>query len=228
MSIQPFGRTRETAELAVGERGIPFLEEPLLDDKIGDLEGSSVDAYRAWKRQHTRADRFPGGESLDEAATRYADGLAALARLPHRIVLVVTHEIPIRYALNAAAGSRPDLDGPAHEIRNCVPYLFDEPALDRATTDARARRLTEKEPAEVVAAIRWASFVLSASVRSPANLPRRAPRCRGRRTASRRQTARAARCGRRGRVFSAVPRHRPQPSCPQHVRTRLAWARGAK
>ena len=59
-----FGRTRETAELAVGERGILFLEEPLLDDvKIGDPEGSSVDAYRAWKRQHTRADRFPAARA---------------------------------------------------------------------------------------------------------------------------------------------------------------------
>ena len=35
-----------------------------------------------------------------------------------------------------------------------MPYLFDEPALDRKDgTDARARRLTEKEPAEVVAGL---------------------------------------------------------------------------
>ena len=46
-------------------------------------------------------------------------------------MLVVCHEIPIRYALNAAAGSR-DLDGPAHAIPNATPYLFDEPALRRA------------------------------------------------------------------------------------------------
>jgi hypothetical protein len=46
-------------------------------------------------------------------------------------VLVVTHEIPVRYALNAAAGSD-SLDGPAHEISNAVPYLFDEEALERA------------------------------------------------------------------------------------------------
>jgi hypothetical protein len=41
------------------------------------------------------------------------------------------HEIPLRYALNAAAGSD-ELDGPAHQIRNATPYLFDEPALRRA------------------------------------------------------------------------------------------------
>ena len=46
-------------------------------------------------------------------------------------MLVVCHEIPIRYALNAAAGSD-DLDGPAHLIPNAVPYLFDETSLARA------------------------------------------------------------------------------------------------
>jgi broad specificity phosphatase PhoE len=135
--LTTFGRTHETAELAVGHRRVSFLEEPLLDDiKVGELEGSTVDAYRAWKRQHTRRDRFPGGESLDEAASRYAEGFESLLRLPHRVVLVVTHEIPIRYALNAAAGSN-ELDGPAHEILNCVPYLLDEPALERAITRMR-------------------------------------------------------------------------------------------
>ncbi len=46
-------------------------------------------------------------------------------------MLVVCHEIPIRYALNAAAGSE-SLDGPAHEISNAMPHLFDEVALGRA------------------------------------------------------------------------------------------------
>jgi broad specificity phosphatase PhoE len=46
-------------------------------------------------------------------------------------VLVVTHEIPIRYALNAADGSD-DLDGPEHSIGNATPYLFDDGGLDRA------------------------------------------------------------------------------------------------
>jgi broad specificity phosphatase PhoE len=127
-----FGRTRQTAELAVGARGVPFVEEPLLDDiDIGDLEGWSIDAYRDWKRRHARHDRFPNGESLDEAAARFARGLEALLGRPEKVIFAVTHEIPIRYALNAAGGSS-DLDGPAHDIRNSVPYVFDEPALTRA------------------------------------------------------------------------------------------------
>jgi broad specificity phosphatase PhoE len=74
---------------------------------------------------------FPGGESLDDAARRYADAFRKLVGSPWRSVLVVCHEIPIRYALNASAGSD-SLDGPAHEIANAVPYLFDESALERA------------------------------------------------------------------------------------------------
>ena len=69
-----------------------------------------------------------GRESLDDAARRYAEAFRALLDSPWSSVLVVCHEIPIRYALNGAAGLGL-LDGPAHEISNAVPYLFDEEAL---------------------------------------------------------------------------------------------------
>jgi broad specificity phosphatase PhoE len=130
--VTRFGRTRETAALALDGREVPILEEPLLDDiDVGDLEGELIDDYRAWKRAHTRADAFPGGESLDDAARRYALAFRRLLELPHERVLVVCHEIPVRYAVNAAAGSD-ELDGPAHDIVNAVPYLFDEEGLARA------------------------------------------------------------------------------------------------
>jgi broad specificity phosphatase PhoE len=140
-----FGRTRDTAAIAVEGRGLPTLVEPLLDDiDVGELEGRSIDDYRAWKRAHSRSDPFPGGESLDDAARRYARGFRALLARPEERVLVVCHEIPLRYALNAAGGSD-DLDGPVHELRNATPYLFDEPALERAA--ARIERLVEPSPA---------------------------------------------------------------------------------
>jgi broad specificity phosphatase PhoE len=128
-----FDRTRQTAEIALEGRDIPYEVEPLLDDVyVGDLEGERIEDYRAWKRAHTRADRFPGGESLDDAARRYADAFRKLLnRETPEIVLVVCHEIPLRYAMNAAAGSD-DLDGPMHEIRNATPYSFAEPSLLRA------------------------------------------------------------------------------------------------
>ena len=46
-------------------------------------------------------------------------------------MLVVCHEIPIRYALNGAAGSE-QLDAPVHDVPNAVPYLFGETALAAA------------------------------------------------------------------------------------------------
>jgi broad specificity phosphatase PhoE len=129
-----FGRTRRTAELALAGREIPLAEEPLLDDiDVGDLEGRTIEDYRAWKHQHGRDERFPSGESLDEAARRYAAALRRLVERPERRVLVVCHEIPVRYALNAALGSD-SLDAPAHEIGNCVLHVFDEASLERAVT----------------------------------------------------------------------------------------------
>jgi probable phosphoglycerate mutase len=132
-----FGRTRQTAEIALAGRGVPFEVEPSLDDiDIGELEGRTIEDYRAWKHRHTRADVFPGGESLDVAALRYAAALESLLARAEQGVLVVCHEIPVRYAVNAAAGSD-DLDGPTHEIRNCVPYLFDEDGIARAVAGIR-------------------------------------------------------------------------------------------
>jgi broad specificity phosphatase PhoE len=140
-----FARTRETARIALDDRDVAFVEEPLLDDiYVGELEGSSIDDYRAWKATHTRADRFPGGESLDEAALRYAEAYRRLLERPERTMLVVCHEIPIRYAVNAAGGSD-DLDGPARAIPNATPFLFDEQSLERA-----AIRIAQLAQAELV------------------------------------------------------------------------------
>jgi len=127
-----FTRTRETAEIALEGRDVPIEVEPLLDDiDVGDLEGIPLEDYRAWKREHTRRDPFPGGESLDGAARRYAEAFRRLLARAATSVLVVSHEIPLRYAINAADGSD-DLDGPAHQLANATPYLFDEEALARA------------------------------------------------------------------------------------------------
>jgi len=132
-----FGRTRQTAELALAGRPVPLDVEPLLDDiDIGDLEGRTIDDYRAWKAEHARSDPFPSGESLDDAARRYADAFERLLEREERRILVVCHEIPVRYALNAAAGSD-ELDGPAHQLGNCIPHLFDEVGLRRAAAGIR-------------------------------------------------------------------------------------------
>ena len=127
-----FSRTRDTAAIALEGRDVPFEVEPLLDDiDVGELEGRTLEEYRAWKHEHTRADPFPGGESLDDAARRYAQAYRKLLERPETSILVLTHEIPIRYAINAADGSD-NLDGPAHQLANATPYLFDREALAAA------------------------------------------------------------------------------------------------
>jgi broad specificity phosphatase PhoE len=128
-----FPRTRTTAEIALAEReDVPFTVEPLLDDvDIGEFDGAPLEEYRAWKHGHPRSVPFPGGESLDDAARRYAAAFRRLLASPHACVLVVCHEIPLRYALNGAAGSN-SLDGPTHEIGNALPFLLDAGALERA------------------------------------------------------------------------------------------------
>lgn len=129
-----FSRTEETAEIALAGRDVPSVVEPLLGDiKIGELEGKTLGDYREWKREHTRRDAFPGGESLDDAARRYAVAYRRVLERPEERILVVTHEIPLRYAINAADGTE-DLDGPTHQLANATPYLFDEAALERAVT----------------------------------------------------------------------------------------------
>jgi ribonuclease H / adenosylcobalamin/alpha-ribazole phosphatase len=136
----PFLRTLETAEIALDGRDVPMeVDRGFGDIDIGELEGKTITDYRAWKREHNRSEPFPGGESLDDAARRYADAFERLLTRHESAILLVTHEIPLRYAINAADGSD-ELDGPAHQLANATPYLFDEVALTRAV--ARIRALT--------------------------------------------------------------------------------------
>jgi len=142
--VTRFLRTRETAELALAGRDVPLHTEPLLDDiRVGHLDGKTIEEYRAWKRGNPRSVPFPGGESLDDAAARYAQGFARLLASPWRTVLVVCHEIPLRYLLNAAGGSD-ELDAPVHELRNATPYLFDEDRLVRGVEGLA--RMTRRGP----------------------------------------------------------------------------------
>jgi broad specificity phosphatase PhoE len=133
----PFLRTAETAEIALAGREVPVeIVAELGDIDIGELEGKTLADYRAWKHAHGRSEAFPGGESLDDAARRYADAYERLLQRSERTILVVTHEIPLRYAINGADGSD-DLDGPTHQLANATPYLFDQQALRRAVEQIR-------------------------------------------------------------------------------------------
>jgi probable phosphoglycerate mutase len=132
--VSEFPRAHETARIALGERAstLELQVDPELNDiRIGGLEGQTLAEYRTWKHAHTRHDAFPGGESLDDAARRYARAFRRLLERDADTILCVCHEIPVRYAVNSFAGSD-DLDRPYHDIANATPYVFDAAGLRRA------------------------------------------------------------------------------------------------
>jgi broad specificity phosphatase PhoE len=137
VAVSPYPRALQTANIALDGREVPHLvDDDLGDVRIGKLEGESLDAYRAAPAHVHRKERFPGGESLDEAALRYARAFQRLLERDETVTLVVCHEIPVRYLVNAAAGSD-EVNGPLHTVANATPYLFDETSLQRAVTRIR-------------------------------------------------------------------------------------------
>src|ERR1700758_3387471 len=123
VAVSPFPRALQTANIALAGRDVPHLvDEQLGDVRIGELEGKSLDDYRAAPAHTNRKERFPGGESLDEAALRYAGAIERLLARDEAVTLVVCHEIPVRYLANSAAGSD-ELNGPLKSIANAAPYL---------------------------------------------------------------------------------------------------------
>ena len=129
VAVSPFPRALQTANIALAGRAVQHLvDDDLGDVRIGDLEGKMLDDYRNTPAHANRKERFPGGESLDEAALRYAGAFERLLARREPVTLVVCHEIPVRYLVNAAAASD-ELNGPLTTIANATPYLFDEPTL---------------------------------------------------------------------------------------------------
>src|SRR5215475_3619600 len=124
VAVSPFPRALQTANIALTGREVPHLvDDDLGDVRIGELEGESLEAYREVPAHSNRKERFPGGESLDEAALRYAAAFERLLARDEPATFVVCHEIPVRYLVNAAAGSS-ELNGPLKYVGNAEPYLF--------------------------------------------------------------------------------------------------------
>ena len=136
-------RTQQTIDLALAGRPVTTLIEPGFDEiRAGDLDGARIEAYWSWMNQHTAGDRLPDGESIDDALRRYADALRRLLARKEKVTLVVIHEIALRYIAAAAATGPSDLNDTA--FPNAAPYLFDEPAVRRATASLAAPTLTAK------------------------------------------------------------------------------------
>jgi 2,3-bisphosphoglycerate-dependent phosphoglycerate mutase len=107
-AITEFERVRETAELALADRDVPFIVVPELNDpRYGEFEGGSLDRYREWAWGMGPLDAPEGGEHRGEIAARYADGLRKLLDRPEETILLVAHSLPLAYLRDAAAGTAP-------------------------------------------------------------------------------------------------------------------------
>ena len=135
--VSEFQRAWETADIVLDGRDVPRVVLPELNDiRFGEFEGRLLADYRAWARAHGPGDEVPGGgETRAATVGRYAWAFRTILARPEQTVLVVAHSLPIRYALNAAAGRIP---GPAVEQ---VPYA--EPFALTAVKLAEAVELLE-------------------------------------------------------------------------------------
>jgi probable phosphoglycerate mutase len=119
-----FPRTRETLDLLLPGGGPPRHEISELDDiDVGELEGATIEEWRAWRRGRGLEESPPGGESRVAVLRRYARGFLRLhleAALP---ALVVCHDQAIRYLENVLADEDP-LFGPVQMIPNATPYAY--------------------------------------------------------------------------------------------------------
>jgi probable phosphoglycerate mutase len=118
-----FPRTRETLDLLLGN-GPPRQVISELDDiDVGELEGQTIEAWRAWRRGRSLEESPAGGESRIAVLQRYARGFERLVREAALPAIVVCHDQAIRYLENVLAGEDP-LFGPVQGIPNATPYAY--------------------------------------------------------------------------------------------------------
>jgi len=132
------GRTRETADLVLAGRAVPRIVLPELNDPLyGRYEGGPLASYLEWALASDSAAEPPdGGEARRAIVARYAGGFQKLLARPERVVLVVTHSLPIAYLLLAASGRDPAPRVPLVEYATAQRLTRDE--LERAVARLEA------------------------------------------------------------------------------------------
>jgi broad specificity phosphatase PhoE len=128
----PFRRTVQTADLALAGRDVPRLVvEELGDPHYGPYEGATLEEYRTWADSAPSSARpSDDGESRVEIVGRYARGLRIMLERPEETILVVTHSLPIAYALATRDGELPRPRVPL--VRHAEIHRFSADELDRA------------------------------------------------------------------------------------------------
>jgi broad specificity phosphatase PhoE len=134
-----FPRTRQTADLALGDRPIPRLVLKELDDvRLGDFEARPVQEVRAWLRLHGPAAPIPGGgESRLDSIRRYIDAYRTILAREERVVLVVTHGLPVTIIRLALRGQQVPLTLEEVQVEPAVPFEFSAEELARAVKGLR-------------------------------------------------------------------------------------------
>lgn len=127
-------RTAMTADIALEGRDVPRLVcQELNDPAYGPFEGTVLERYRVWAAASSSADS-PGkdGESRLEIVRRYVVGFRHVLARDEANVLVVTHSLPIAYAISAR-----EQIGPRSRIglsAYAMPYFFTRKELDVAAS----------------------------------------------------------------------------------------------
>jgi probable phosphoglycerate mutase len=130
--VTEFGRTRETAELALAGRDVPrIVLRDLNDPFYGEYEGRGLAEYRKWAGAHGPTDIPPGnGEARVAIAERYARAFRFLLGRPEETILIVCHSLPVAFALASADGRSPKAKMPL--VTPAEPHVLYADALRRA------------------------------------------------------------------------------------------------
>lgn len=94
----PVLRVRESAEIARATLGLPeealVFDERLKEIGFGEFEGGFLEDFVAWRSTHGYAEAPQGGESYQEAKSRFASFLYELEeRYSGETILIVTHGV---------------------------------------------------------------------------------------------------------------------------------------
>jgi broad specificity phosphatase PhoE len=134
-----FPRTRDTLALVLPEgRPEPQIIPELDDINVGDLEGKTIEEWRAWRRGRGLDEAPPGGESRLDVLRRYARGFERLVGEATLPAVIVCHDQAIRYLENVLIDADP-LFGPVQEIPNATPFVY-----GKADVALGAQRLVER------------------------------------------------------------------------------------
>lgn len=135
-----FTRARQTAEVALGGRPVPYETDPLLDDmRFGNLEGTSLAGYRAWYSSNGPDVTVPGAaESRRDAIARYEAAFARISQRSEDTIVVVGHGLAVSYLLRAMADE--SLDGVIAPAGHASPHRLS--SADVASALAKLRQWT--------------------------------------------------------------------------------------